>query len=92
MNTKKNIVVMGGSFNPPTIAHLRLIQTAIDGMEAERGYKYVWSADEITNWESMFFPGSAKRQLEWECGMTIFYAESDQVGEGITNASNYIPF
>ena len=34
----KNIVVMGGSFNPPTIAHLKLIQTALDAMNAERGY------------------------------------------------------
>ena len=38
MEEKKNIVVMGGSFNPPTIAHLKLLQTAMDGMEAERGY------------------------------------------------------
>ena len=38
MEEKKNIVVMGGSFNPPTIAHLKLIQAAMDGMKAERGY------------------------------------------------------
>lgn len=34
----KNIVVMGGSFNPPTIAHLKLMQTAVDAMNAEAGY------------------------------------------------------
>ena len=26
---KKKIIVMGGSFNPPTLAHLKLIQSAI---------------------------------------------------------------
>lgn len=31
------IVVMGGSFNPPTIAHLRLIQAAMDGVGARNG-------------------------------------------------------
>ena len=35
---KKNIVVMGGSFNPPTIAHLRTMQTALDAVNAERGF------------------------------------------------------
>jgi len=34
----KNIVVMGGSFNPPTIAHLKVIQTAMDALDAEVGY------------------------------------------------------
>ena len=31
------IVVMGGSFNPPTIAHLRLMQVAMDGVGARNG-------------------------------------------------------
>ena len=31
------IVVMGGSFNPPTIAHLRLMQAAMDGVGAGSG-------------------------------------------------------
>lgn len=35
---KRNIVVMGGSFNPPTIAHLKLIQAAMDALDAEAGY------------------------------------------------------
>ena len=35
---KKHIVVMGGSFNPPTIAHLKLIQSAMNSMGSERGY------------------------------------------------------
>lgn len=34
---KERIVVMGGSFNPPTIAHLRLLQAAMDGVQAQRG-------------------------------------------------------
>ncbi len=31
------IVVMGGSFNPPTIAHLRVLQAAADAMNADKG-------------------------------------------------------
>ena len=31
------VVVMGGSFNPPTIAHLRLMQTAIEAIGANKG-------------------------------------------------------
>jgi len=38
MNYKEKIVVMGGSFNPPTIAHLRLMLAAVDGVGAEFGY------------------------------------------------------
>lgn len=34
----KNIIVMGGSFNPPTIAHLKVIQAAMDALDAEVGY------------------------------------------------------
>lgn len=32
------IVVLGGSFNPPTIAHYRLMQSALDGVGASLGY------------------------------------------------------
>lgn len=38
------IVVLGGSFNPPTIAHYRLLQSALDGVGATLGY-FVPSAD-----------------------------------------------
>ncbi|MBQ9326865.1 MAG: nicotinate-nicotinamide nucleotide adenylyltransferase [Clostridia bacterium] len=31
------IVVMGGSFNPPTIAHFRLMETALNMLEGSRG-------------------------------------------------------
>ena len=34
----RNIIVMGGSFNPPTIAHLRVMQAAMDALDAEVGY------------------------------------------------------
>ena len=38
MSTRNSkIVVMGGSFNPPTIAHLRLMQAAMDGIGARNG-------------------------------------------------------
>lgn len=39
MNTeKKRIVVMGGSFNPPTSAHLRLMKEAVDALNADIGF------------------------------------------------------
>lgn len=34
---EKRIVIMGGSFNPPTIAHYRLMKTAMDTIGADRG-------------------------------------------------------
>ena len=34
------IVVMGGSFNPPTIAHLKLMQAALDSVDALPGTVY----------------------------------------------------
>ncbi len=33
-----NIVIMGGSFNPPTIAHLKIMQTALDTVNAQIGF------------------------------------------------------
>lgn len=30
------IVVMGGSFNPPTIAHLKMMRSALDQLGAEK--------------------------------------------------------
>lgn len=38
------IVVMGGSFNPPTIAHLKMMQSALDQLGAEKGI-FVPTAD-----------------------------------------------
>ena len=39
MNKKrKKIVVMGGSFNPPTSAHLRLMKEAVDALNADIGF------------------------------------------------------
>lgn len=35
---QKSVVVMGGSFNPPTIAHLRIMQHALDAVNAEKGF------------------------------------------------------
>ena len=41
------IAVMGGSFNPPTVAHLRLMQAAMNAIDAcagifvPTGYEYV---------------------------------------------------
>ena len=39
MKTKNlNIVIMGGSFNPPTLAHYRLMKHAIEAIDATHGY------------------------------------------------------
>ena len=35
---KRKIVVMGGSFNPPTLAHYRLLSEAIDALGADIGF------------------------------------------------------
>ena len=35
---KKKIVVMGGSFNPPTSAHYRLMKEAVDALKADIGF------------------------------------------------------
>lgn len=35
---KKRIVVMGGSFNPPTSAHCRLMTEAVDALKADIGF------------------------------------------------------
>lgn len=34
----KKIVIMGGSFNPPTLAHYMLMKYAINAINAECGY------------------------------------------------------
>lgn len=36
--SKKKIVVMGGSFNPPTLAHYRLMEEALKALEADKGF------------------------------------------------------
>ena len=35
---ERRIVVMGGSFNPPTIAHMKIMQAAMEAVRAEKGY------------------------------------------------------
>ena len=38
MKEGKRIVVMGGSFNPPTLAHYKLMKEAIDALDADIGF------------------------------------------------------
>ncbi len=38
MERKIRIVVMGGSFNPPTVAHFKLMKAAIDAIDASIGF------------------------------------------------------
>lgn len=35
---KQSIVVLGGSFNPPTMAHLKVINAATEAVHAEKGF------------------------------------------------------
>ena len=35
---KRKIVVMGGSFNPPTLAHYKLMKETVDALNASIGY------------------------------------------------------
>ena len=35
---RRSIVIMGGSFNPPTIAHRKLMIAALDALRAEKGF------------------------------------------------------
>lgn len=37
-NMMKRIVVMGGSFNPPTLAHYKLMKEAIAVLDADIGF------------------------------------------------------
>lgn len=43
----KTIVVMGGSFNPPTIAHLRLMEAALNAVHADMGIFVPTAADYV---------------------------------------------
>lgn len=43
-NKERRIVVMGGSFNPPTIAHERLLRAAVNALNADAGI-FVPSSD-----------------------------------------------
>ena len=38
MEKRANVVVMGGSFNPPTIVHLKTVQAVMDALDAKKGY------------------------------------------------------
>lgn len=41
---KDKLVVLGGSFNPPTLAHKQLLESVMDGVHADKGL-YVPSSD-----------------------------------------------
>ena len=62
----KRIVVMGGSFNPPTMAHFQLLQAAMDGIRAEKG---------------IFVPVSKaylKRKMRKAGGVQVCFSEMDR--------------
>ncbi|MBR6057141.1 MAG: DUF1768 domain-containing protein [Victivallales bacterium] len=60
------IVVMGGSFNPPTMAHFHLLKAAMDGIQAQKG---------------IFVPVSKaylKRKMRKAGGVQICFTEADR--------------
>lgn len=61
----KNIVVMGGSFNPPTVAHERLMAAAIHELSADYGI-FVPSSDSYVS-----------RKMRRESG--IVFSESERL-------------
>ena len=65
----KKIVVMGGSFNPPTIAHQKLMLLAVDSLNAEKGifvpssHKYVKKKMEKTDGFSKVIDENTRFQM-----------------------------
>lgn len=64
--TKQKIVVLGGSFNPPTIAHKKLLETAISCLNADKG---------------IFVPSSNRyvsRKMSKQSAYNQVYSEADR--------------
>lgn len=66
------IVVMGGSFNPPTIAHLKMMRSALDQLGAEKGF-FVPTADKSLR-RKMRRAGFPEEVLSEETRMEMLYA------------------
>ena len=65
-NNQPRIVVMGGSFNPPTKAHYQLLQTAMEGLHAVKG---------------IFVPDSRpylKRKMRRAGGVQVCFSEAER--------------
>ncbi len=78
------VVVMGGSFNPPTIAHREIMRAALESTGSYRGifvpapYKYVQRKMEKQNQKDMVLPGPARvKMLETFCAEDSRMAISD---------------
>ena len=56
----QRIFVMGGSFNPPTLAHLRLMQALLDGLHADIEIRKVLMPSDMI---SMDMRGNSRNRL-----------------------------
>ena len=70
------IVVMGGSFNPPTIAHLKMMQSALDQLGAEKGF-FVPTADKSLR-RKMRRAGFPEEVLSEETRMEMLSAMAEE--------------
>lgn len=74
----KRIIVMGGSFNPPTLAHYKLMVAAVEASGAEKGL-FVPSKHEYVQKKMQHL--KLKREVlseEMRCRMLLSMCESDQ--------------
>ena len=70
------IVVMGGSFNPPTIAHLKMMRSALDQLGAEKGF-FVPTADKSLR-RKMRRAGFPEEVLSEETRMEMLSAMAEE--------------
>lgn len=70
------IVVMGGSFNPPTIAHLKMMEAALDQLGAEKGF-FVPTADKSLR-RKMRRAGFPEEVLSEEARMEMLRAMAEE--------------
>lgn len=89
----KKIVVLGGSFNPPTKAHLMLLRTAVDAVDADCGlfapapYRYVQKKMKRSGFRQEIFPDKARLfMLNMMCSgddrLNVYIQKSDDNPRG----------
>lgn len=90
----KKIVIMGGSFNPPTIAHYGLMKSALDALQAEKGIyvpvSYAYLKRKMVGNHSTFCLSEnlRYRMLESMCGSDQRMTVSD-IEYGLPNGRTY---
>lgn len=87
METKKRkIIILGGSFNPPTIAHYKLLKNAIDALNADLGLfvpvsdAYLKRKMRRTNPPIVFSPETRIRMLRTMCTDERMNVAENEIG------------